>query len=357
MRVVVIGATGNIGTALLRRLSGDPDARVVGVARRRPPDTPPYDSVEAWHEIDIAEPTSAELLRDAMTGADAVVHLAWGFQPSRDPAYLRRIGVDGSARVLDAAAASGVGHLVHTSSVGAYAPKIDNRPVDENYATSGITTSMYSRHKVLAERHLDFYERTEPNGVQITRIRPGFVLQPDAGAALTRYGLPAYLPTQLITHLPLLPLDAKLIIPVVHSSDVADAITRILDQRATGPFNLAADRPLNRDDIARLIGAHPVNLPSKVLRATVSATWHAHLQPLDAGWIDLAFAVPLMDTSRARSVLGWRPVVAADAALAVTVKAMSGGRGIDGSVLRPQSMFDEVQRLLREGPRGRRRLT
>ena len=113
MRVVAVGGSGNVGTALLRRLHTEPDIDVVGISRRRPPKAEPYDSAVDWHEVDIADPGASEPLCLAMSGADAVVHLAWGFQPTRDPAYLQRVGVQGSARVLEAALQAGVPHLVH----------------------------------------------------------------------------------------------------------------------------------------------------------------------------------------------------------------------------------------------------
>lgn len=356
MRVVVVGASGNVGTALLRRLQTEPAIDLVGVSRRRPPRSEPYGTAQAWHEIDVAEPESAQQLEAAMDGADAVVHLAWGFQPTRDPGYLGRVGVDGSARVLSAAVAAGVGHLVHMSSVGVYAPKIDNRPVDETFSTAGVPTSVYSQHKAAAEAHLDEFERDHPGVIRIARTRPGFVLQPDAGAALTRYGLPTYLPTRLIRWLPILPLDRRLIIPVIHAADLADALARILTTGAAGPFNLAATDPLDRDDIARLLHARPVNMPASVLRAAVSGTWHAHLQPLDAGWIDLAFAVPLMDTGHARMTLDWQPRIAAADAFESTIDAMAEGRGFPSPVLRPLSRADDARHLIDREPRGRQQL-
>ena len=90
-----------------------------------------------------------------MRGADAVVHLAWGFQPSHREDYLQELGVGGTRRVVEAATAAGVEHLVHMSSVGAYSPKRDDEPVDESWPTGGVRTSMYSRHKSAAERLLD----------------------------------------------------------------------------------------------------------------------------------------------------------------------------------------------------------
>jgi hypothetical protein len=44
-----------------------------------------------------------------------------------------------------------------------------------------------------------------------------------------------------------------------------------------------------------------------MLRTAADVSWRLRLQPSPPGWIDLAYAVPLMDTTRARETLGWQP--------------------------------------------------
>jgi nucleoside-diphosphate-sugar epimerase len=92
--------------------------------------------------------------------------------------------------VLTAAAAAGVRHLVHMSSVGAYSPRVTEQPVDEGYTREGVPSSPYSRHKVAAEQLLDEYEASG-GPMLIARLRPGIVGQRAAGSALLRYGVPA----------------------------------------------------------------------------------------------------------------------------------------------------------------------
>ena len=282
-----------------------------------------------------------------------MVNFAWGFQPTRRPDLLRRTGVVGSANVLTAAAAAGVGHVVHTSSVGAYRPRRDLTPVAETFPVTGVAGSVYSSHKVEAEDHLDQWEHQHPEQI-VSRLRPGFVLQHEAGAALFRYGLPGWLPGVALRWLPLLPLDESFVIPVIHSDDVADAVARLIHQPTAGAFNLAADRAVTRDDVADVLGARPVNLPPKVLEALVQASWRAQVQPLDAGWIRLAYAVPLLDCSRAETVLGWRATRDPVEALADAVAGMRDGSGGPSPVLRPRNAGDSVRRLLRVGPISRR---
>jgi UDP-glucose 4-epimerase len=354
VRVVIVGASGNLGTALVRRLAAEGSYDIAAVSRRPPDLTGPYAAVRDWRSVDVGSLGAERLLTDAFHEADAVVNLAWGFQPTRRPDVLHDTGVRGSAHVLGAAAAAGVGHLIHTSSVGAYAPRRDLTPVTESFPVTGVDGSLYSSHKVLAEQHLDRWELAHPGQLILSRLRPGFVLQGEAGAALFRYGLPNWLPGGALRLLPVLPLHHSFTIPVVHADDVADATTRLLGKPTHGAFNLAADRAVTRDDVAGVLGAKAVDLPPAVLTGLVDATWRAHLQPLDAGWIRLAYAVPLLDSARARTELGWAARRDPVDALAEAVDGMRHGRGVDSPVLRSRSWRDDVRRLVASGPISRR---
>jgi len=353
MRIAITGASGNVGSALLRRLAERGGHDVVGVVRRRPPEVEPFAGAE-WHTVDLSRDEDAPALAAAFTGVDAVVHLAWGFQPTHREDYLAELGVGGTRRVIEAVTSAGVPHLVHMSSVGAYSPKQDDMPVDESWPTDGMKTSMYSRHKAAAERLLDQLE-SERSGPVVTRLRPGIVGQGSAGSALLRYGLPGLVPRSLLSHVPVVPLDRRLAIPMVHADDLAEATVLALESSAPGAFNVAAAPAVTAEDIAFVLGARLVHVPAAVVRAAVSASWHARLQPLDAGWIDLAYAVPLMDTSRAQSELGWSATTSAGRVLAETVQGMQDGAADASAVLRPRTVAGGVKKFLRDGPVSRRR--
>lgn len=354
MRIVVIGASGNVGTAVLRWLAEqNPVGPVVGVCRRPPPRCPPYD-VARWAGVDVSRPDADAELAALLRPDDVVVNLAWGFQPTRDVAYLERVGVGGLRSLLTAARRTGVGQIVHLSSVGAYraAP---GRLVDETWPTDGVAGSAYSRHKAMAEQLLDdFQAQLGADGPVVTRFRPGLILQRAAGSELLRYTLPGYLPARLLRHLPVLPLDRRLAVSVVHSDDVARAVVTAADRRADGAFNLAAEPPLTRDDIADVLGARAVHVPSRVIRAAAALTWHARLQRVSPGWLDLAFAAPLLDTGRARRELDWRPARDARSALREVIDGMTEAASGDSPALRRRTVAGQGVELLRHGPVTRR---
>ncbi|MBM7807861.1 nucleoside-diphosphate-sugar epimerase [Geodermatophilus bullaregiensis] len=340
LTVAVTGASGNVGTALLRRLAapGSGVAEVRGLARREPPDTAPYDRV-TWYHADLGETASEQALTNLLEGADAVVHLAWALQPGRRPDELYKANVDGTRRVMRAAVAAGVQHVVHMSSLGAYAPGAGARPVTEDWPTTGIPSSQYSRQKSEAERVVREVVRRKPE-ITLTVVRPTLVLQPEAASEIGRYflgplllGAVRLVPGQVAALLPL-PLPS-LQVGFVHADDVADAITRMLDRRAPGPFNLSADPALDADGIARTLGTTRIPVPAVALRTGLSAAFHAHLVPTEPGWLDLGLQSPVLETARARTQLDWHPAHRGDDVLRQFVAALGRGDGAPGPLLSP----------------------
>jgi nucleoside-diphosphate-sugar epimerase len=131
---------------LLRRLARSGGYRVVGISRRVPAAGFGGLDVE-WVSVDLTDESCVPTLHRALEGVDAVVHLAWGFQPSHDQAYLEELALAGTRRVVDAVTSQGVAHLVHMSSIGAYSPKADDEPVDDRLPSSRRKFTSRSRRK------------------------------------------------------------------------------------------------------------------------------------------------------------------------------------------------------------------
>ncbi len=315
MRVVIIGASGNAGTALLRRLRDEPDISVAGVVRRLPPDEPPYDGVD-WHAHDIGLASVGDL-SEVFAGADAVVHLAWQIQPSHDQRVLYRTNVLGSRNVAEAVIRAGVPTLVFASSVGAYAPGPKHEFVTEDWPTTGVLESSYSRHKSLVERMLDDIAADHPT-LRVVRLRPGLIFQRDSGTEIGRYFAGPLLPARLLKfqRIPVIPSHPSLRGQAVHADDVADAYVRVLRSDVRGAFNVAAGPVLDPAVAARLFKGVQVPVPGFVLHGAASLSWWLRLQPVDAGWVELGLKAPLMSCDRIAAELGWEP--AHDAVSALT---------------------------------------
>lgn len=303
MRVVVTGASGNVGTAVLRALTGSERvSSVVGFARRPPEDGLPGAPDVQWlaGEVTVAD------LRQVFAGADAVIHLAWQIQPSHRQQQLHEVNVVGTRRVLEAVAAAGVPAVVHASSVGVYSPRTTSELVAEDYPRDGIASSSYSRDKAHCEAVLDAFELEHPE-VRVVRLRPALIFQGAAGSEITRYFFGRFLPTGLVRPqaLPYLPLPKGLVLQCVHALDVADAYLRVVtSDDARGAYNVAAQPALDTQALAEVFGGRPLPVPPAAVRAVVAATWHLHLQPTDGGWLDMGMQAPLLSTARI-SDLGW----------------------------------------------------
>ena len=349
MRVVVTGASGNVGSQLLPQLLSAPGVTsVVGLCRRPPSD--PSGDVE-WRAADVAEDDLVPVFR----GADVVVHLAWLLQPAHDPDEMHRVNVTGTRRVVDAVVAAGVPALVHASSVGAYAPG-PKAPRPAGHPTTGVPTSTYSRHKAAAERLLDVLERDHPER-RVVRLRKGIVLQPQAASALARYFLGPFVPQALVrpSLLPVVPAVPGFAVQAVHAEDAARAYVLAVTTPVTGAFDVAAGPVIDGALLAEALGARRLPVPQRVARAVVEATWRLHLQPMDPGWVDIALQTPLLDPRRAHEELGWQPRHDALTTLRETVEAIGRREGGPTPVLAPRRLPGralELARALVPGARG-----
>ena len=333
MRVVVTGATGNVGTSVLRSLADEPAVdEIVGIARRLPGMQWPKTK---FVQADVVTDDLVSLFR----GADAVVHLAWLIQPSRDEDKLHAVNVDGSERVFRAVAEAGVGTLVYASSIGAYSagPK-DRSGVDESWPTEGIETSFYSRHKAATERQLDRLEEDFP-ALRVVRLRKALVFKREAATEIRRLFIGPLLPGSLARPklIPVVPDIEGLVFQAVHSYDAGEAYRLAIVRDVRGPFNIAADPVLDPDELADLLGARKVPMPAGAVRAAAEASWHAHVQPTPPGWVDMALNVPVMNTSRARTELGWEPRRSSRDALMDLLNGLRDGSGADTPPLAPET--------------------
>lgn len=322
-RVVVVGATGNVGTSLVGALSREPTVgSVVAVARR----TPHWAvSKTEWISADVA----ADQLVEVFRGAAAVVHLAWLFQPTHDPMSTWRTNVLGSIRVFEAVAEAAVPVLVYASSVGAYSPGPADAIADESWPTHGWPEAAYTREKAYVERVLDAFER-EHSTVRVVRLRPGFTFKRESASQQRRLFAGPLLPNRLVrpSTVPVIPNLAGLRFQAVHASDVAEAYRLAIVRPVRGAFNIAADPVVDAELLADCLGARVVSLPVRPVRAALASLWHLHLVPAAPQLFDAVLRLPIMDTSRAKTELGWSPQHTSREALEDFLTGLRHGAGM-----------------------------
>lgn len=326
MRVVVTGATGNLGTAVVSALSIEPGVdSVLGLARRKPElDLPKVE----WATVDLGRPGATPELAGLLAGADAVIHLAWRIQSAHEQDDMHQVNVAGTDRLLQAVVQARIPVLLYASSIGAYGAGPKEPAVDESFPTIGVPASLYSLQKAYVERRLDAFELEHPE-VRVVRMRPTIVARREAGSEIRRLFL-GKLVGRLAGVRPLLPLVPdipELRFAMVHSDDVADAFRRALLTDVRGAFNLSDDEIMGPADLARMLHGVTVPIPFVATRALVSAAWRLHLQPTDAGWLDLAVRLPLVSSARASRELGWRTTRRSSAVFAELLDGIRHGEG------------------------------
>lgn len=320
LSVAVTGPTGTFGSSLIPLLEAD-DAveRVVGVARS---DFDP--ASRGWTKMtyrrgDVRRP---EDLRAAFEDVDVVVHLAFLIVGSSE-SETRAINVEGTLNTFRAAVECGVRRFVYASSVAAYGFHPDNPVgIEGDWPTRPADRLFYAQEKAELEQLLEAEAAGAPE-VELYLLRPPIVLGPDALGG--KVAVPAWLRSiadRLPMRLPPVPIPAPdLPIQVIHQDDVASALLRcILGAGPPGAYNIAADEILTLPDIVRLLGGIPVPLPAGPAHATARAAAKLPGLPQPAQWVEALAHPAVMDTTKARTELGWTPRISARDALLETLR-------------------------------------
>ncbi len=344
-RVVVIGATGNVGTSVVTALAADSRvASILGVARRLPQWSAPRTE---WAQADIERDDLVGLFR----GADVVIHLAWLLQPTHSPLTTWRANVGGSIRVFQAVAEAGVPAVVYASSVGAYSPGPNvpgptDKPVDEQWPTDGWPTASYPREKAYLERSLDAFERAHPD-IRVVRLRPGFILKRESASQQRRLGIGPLLPHWLVRPglVPFVPDLPGLRFQVLHTADVAQAYRLAALGEVRGAFNIGAEPVVDAAMLAECLGARTIQVPVWPVRTALWLAWHLHLVPASPYLFDIFLRLPIMDTSRARTELGWTPRYSSREAIEELLGGMRDGAGMSTPPLAPTTLGGRVHEL------------
>jgi nucleoside-diphosphate-sugar epimerase len=324
LTVAVTGPTGTFGAGLVPLLEREPRVgRVVGIARRpfRPAD-------HGWSKMTYrrGDVRDADALREAFQGVDAVVHLAFVITGNASRRTIREINVDGTLHAFRAAAASGVRRFVYASSVAAYGFHGDN-PIGmtEDWPVRPADRLFYAREKAELEQALAEEARRHP-GLDLYLLRPSVVVGPNVLGGktflpgflspLNRFvpDRPRRLPVPVVLPVPLLTMQ------LVHESDVGQALLLCaLGDGPPGAYNIAGDGTVTAADVARAFGIVPVPLPAGPVRGAARLVSRLPLLPPAAEWAEAAGHPSIMDTTRAKTRLGWTPRYTAEAALRDTV--------------------------------------
>jgi UDP-glucose 4-epimerase len=332
LTVAVTGPTGEIGGSLIDALeASDAVGEVRGMARR------PFDPAAAgWRKATYQRGDILDRghLAELFDGADVAVHLAFAIFGDREET--RRINLEGSRNVFEAAVEAGVGRLVYASSVAAYGFHPENpQPLSEETPALGSPDFYYSRQKAELEDALD--EILAGSELEAYVFRPCIVAGPRATMLVeqtvgaVRLGDPVpRLRRHVLGRLPLpapvLP-DAGVPLQLVHHDDVAAALAAAVEGRGeAGAYNLAGEGEIGVADIAAALGWRSVRVPRQALGVGSAVAGRLAFINPQLEWATALATPVLMDTTKAREQLGWTPRFdAAETLLQTAVSARESG--------------------------------
>ena len=324
LTVGVTGPTGSIGLALARRLDrADEVSRVLGMARR--PFNPADHGLRKmeYRQGDVLDIDSVEALAQE---SDVFVHLAFLILGSHDDT--RRVNLEGSHNVFEAALRSRASRLIYTSSVAAYGFHDDNPDVlDETIPPRGTEQHYYSAQKAEVEGMLERLAAHSATDVYV--FRPCIVAGPVATDLIEQIPflqLGEKVPDAIRNVLGTIPLlrpvipDPGVPLQLVHEDDVADALTlAIIGRGEPGTYNLAGEGEIVLTDLAHALGWYALPIPEIMIDITAGIVSRLPLLPTKASWISAVRVPVLMDCTKALEKLGWEPRFDALETLAETI--------------------------------------
>jgi len=324
LRVYVTGGTGLIGSHVAERLRHRGDDVVALV---RPTSETSFLEARGATLVQGDVLDEAGELARSMRGADAVVHAAAiVFRRVRRRTF-ERVNIDGTVRVLEAAAAANVPRVVHVSSVAVYyrrEPAAIYR--ERDWEAEVPRRVVYAYTKQASERRAWALHRE--GRIRLTTVRPSVVYGERDRAAtpiVARYA-----------SLPLVPLPAggNTTVPVVYAGNVARGIVAALDRPSSvgRAYNLAMDEPLTLrallDGFARGLGRTPrfATVPAAPGALAARAVDLATSLAPGIGRTRARRGVHMLthdnpyDSARARLELGWTSLVPHEVALRRTAE-------------------------------------
>lgn len=311
----VTGSTGFVGSTLVRLASGR-GRRVHAFARATSPRAHLADLDLSWAEGDVCDPASLDAACARIAGEgrpfDVVHSAALISYRTRDAETARRVNVEGTRHVLEAAKRHGARRVCHVSSVVAVGTCVGDETLDERSPFRGVAGSHYTTTKRAAED----YVRAVANEQEVVIVNPGAIFGPSA----TPTNSHRFLDRARTGTLPALAPPG--VLSLVAVEDVARGILAALERGRPGErYLLTGEAWTHRrlfEEAARLFGNRGPRavLPRwiwNLARGAVTVVDRVRPQDLvtPQAMAHLG-AVYRFDASRAREELGWTAEPAAE---------------------------------------------
>ncbi len=264
-RIAVTGASGYIGSMLIRRLEeSDAVGSILALDVREPES--PFGSGVSFVRQDVSQPFP-ELF--AEHGVDIVVHLAYVLRQGRDREANRRVNVDGTTYTLEACRRAGVRRVVYLSSTSVYGAHADNpEALTEDIPARPVAGFQYSEDKLQSEKLVADFAANHP-GVTTFILRCCPVMGANADNFIARAFDKPFLVAVSGANPPM---------QLMHEDDLARCLTLAVMGDADGLYNVAGSGSISWGEMASARGRRVFSLPAWLLYPATQLTWTLRMQ-------------------------------------------------------------------------------
>ena len=264
-RIAVTGASGYVGTVLIRELVERKDVDSILAIDVREPRQDLGGKVSFVRQ-DVSEPFPGLFAEHEI---DTVVHLAYLLRQGRNREANRRVNVGGTRNTIEACRRGDVERIVYLSSTSVYGAHPDNpQALTEQMPARPVAGFQYSEDKLASEGLLDEYaSETTGAGVCILRCCPIM------GANADNFIANAFDKPFLVAV-----SDASPPMQLIHEEDMVRCMTLATMGETEGLYNLAGTGAISWDDMAATRGRRVVSLPAWLLYPLTQLTWSLRLQ-------------------------------------------------------------------------------
>ncbi|MBM1558110.1 SDR family oxidoreductase [Sulfitobacter mediterraneus] len=291
-RILITGAAGAVGRALLSQLASAGEHEVIATDLAAPSDLP--DGIK-FAPLNVRGQDPDTVI--ATHQPEVVIHLASIVgHTTREFAY--SVDVTGSENVIAACLKHGVRRLVVTSSGAAYGYHADNPEwLKETDALRGNAEFAYADHKRQVEEMLSQTRRDHPQLEQVI-LRVGTVL----GAGLENQITALFHKPRLLA---VTGSDSPFVF--IWTQDLARILHRAATDGPAGIFNVAGDGALGIPDLAQLLGKPVLRLPPALLRLALAVAKPLKLSRYGPEQVRFLQYRPVLDNTALKTVFGYEP--------------------------------------------------
>lgn len=310
--IVILGATGVIGSRTLQYLEASKQFAKIVVVDQRKPD---FNLKRAkFYKFDLTAPTAdadlAEILKTE--NCDTLIHTALPVSPVKNMDYAHELIAIGSYYIFNACHAAKVRKVVISTTTDVYGAF----PTNPNYLTENMSLKGHLQDKTLADRidaekQAMLFQKKNPESV-VTIFRHCTILGPGIDSYKTRY---------LKRPVVLTMLGYDPLIQFVHIDDVMQAFQKLIHEDHRGVFNFAGDGVLSLSRIIELSGAVGLPMPPRVFKNVVQFLWNLDVSPAPASLANFLRYICVADNQKFKKQVGFSPKYNTKAALLDFIKS------------------------------------